>query len=335
MTKLRAWLRRLSATLRSLRLDDQAGEELRFHLEMETAAAMRQDLSPGEAERKARLRAGVVLSAREAVRDQRGLPWLDDLLGDLRISARGLLRQRGFTAITITALMLAVAINTMIFALVDGVLLQPLPYAEPQRLVRVFESSDQYPKFPLSAAFFLELTRDSQTLDSIALYTGQDLQLMHAERPENLIAVRISHRFLPTLGVQPILGRNFDEAEMRGSPRVVMLSHSLWVNRFEQDPRNCRPHDPAESRKLDSHRRSARGLRARRWRLSFPVAGRIRGAVVARFAGPSRPGHVPVALHERCGETKAWNQLATGTARDRPPCGRPSEALPGRPQRLA
>jgi predicted permease len=224
------------ATLRSRRLDAQADEELRFHLELEAEAAMRHGLSRDEAERQARLRAGVVLSAREAVRDQRGLPWFDDLLGDLRVSARGLVRQRGFTAVTIMALMLAVAINTMIFALVNGVLLQPLPYAEPQQLVRVFESGEQYPKFPVSAAFFLELARDSQTLDSIALYTGADLQLMHDDRPENLTAVKVSHQFFPTLGVQPILGRNFEEADMRGSPRVVILSHSLWVNRFAQDP---------------------------------------------------------------------------------------------------
>jgi predicted permease len=236
MTEMREWLRRLLATLRSRRLDEQADEELRLHLELEAEAGMRRGLSRDEAGRQARLRAGVALSAREAVRDQRGLPWLDDLLCDLRISARGLARQRGFTAVTITALTLAVAINTIIFALVDGVLLQPLPYSEPERLVRTFESSGQYPKFPMSAAFFLETERDSQTFESIALYTGEDLQLMHDDRPENLSAVRVSHRFFPTLGVQPMLGRNFDESEMRGAPRVVILSHSLWVNRFERDP---------------------------------------------------------------------------------------------------
>jgi predicted permease len=221
--------------LRSRHLDGQADEELRFHLDMETDAAMRRGVPRDQAPREARLRAGVSLSARESVRDQRGLPWLDDLFSDLRISARGLARQRGFAAVTITALALAVAINTMIFALVDGVLLQPLPYAQPERLVRAFESSEQFPKFPMSAALFIETERDSRTFESIALYTGEDLQLMHQERPENLTAVRVSHQFFPTLGVQPILGRNFEEAEMRGSPRVVILSHSLWVNRFEHD----------------------------------------------------------------------------------------------------
>lgn len=235
MTSLREWFGRLLATLRSRRLDEQADEELRLHLELETEAGMRRGLSRGEAERQARLHAGTVLSSREAVRDQRGLPWLDDLISDLRISARGLARQRGFAAVTITALALAVAINTMIFALMDGVLLQPLPYSEPERLVRTFESSGQYPKFPMSAALFLETSRDSQTFENIALYTGEDLQLMHDDRPENLTAVRVSHQFFPTLGVQPMLGRNFDESEMRGAPRVVILSHSLWVSRFDAD----------------------------------------------------------------------------------------------------
>ena len=236
MTRLRQWFQRFQSTLRSRQFDERADEELRFHFDMETEAATQRGLPRDAAEREARLRTGVALSAREAVRDQRGLPWLDDLFSDLRISARGLLRQRGFAVVTITALALAVAINTMIFALVDGVLLQPLPYAEPGRLVRAFESSDQFPKFPLSAALFLETERDSQTFDNIALYTGEDLQLMHDDRPENLTAVRVSQQFFPTLGVQPMLGRNFEESEMRGSPRVVILSHSLWANRFERDP---------------------------------------------------------------------------------------------------
>ncbi len=233
MSKLRQWLQRFLATTQTRRLDDQTDEELRFHVEMETDAAMRRGLSREQAEREARLRSGVALAAREAIRDQRGLPWLDDGIADLRISARALLRQRSFAAVTITALALAVAINTIIFALVDGVLLQPLPYNEPQRLVRIFETAD---KFPVSAALFLELGRDSRTLENIALYTGEDLQLMHDDRPENLTAVRVSNQFFPTLGVQPILGRNFDASEMRGSPHVVILSHSLWVSRFEQDP---------------------------------------------------------------------------------------------------
>ncbi len=235
MTKARQWIQRLQATFRS-RLDEQADEELRIHMEMEADAALRRGLTPAEAQREARRRAGSLIAAREAVRDQRALPWLDDLIGDLRVSARSLLRQRGFTAVAVTVLTLAVAINTLIFALVERVLLQPLPYPEPERLVRVFESSERYPAFPLSAAFFLELERDSRTLDNIALYTGEDLQLTHGDRAENLTAVRVSHQFFPTLGVQPILGRNFAESEMRGSPRVVILSNSLWVNRFDGDP---------------------------------------------------------------------------------------------------
>ena len=236
MNTLRQWFERLRATVSTHRLDEQADEELRFHADMAANAAIRRGLSPEEARREARLREGGVLAAREAVRDQRSLPWLDDLFADLRISARGLVRQRGFAAVALTALALAVAINTVIFALVNGVLLQPLPYPEPDRLIRVFESGEGYFKFPVSLGQFQEFTRQSQTLESIALYGGGDLQLMHEGRPENLTGVAVSHRFFPTLGVQPILGRNFEESEMQGSPRVVILTHSLWKSRFGQAP---------------------------------------------------------------------------------------------------
>jgi predicted permease len=236
MNTFRQWLERFRATFSSRSLDDRADEEMRLHLDLETEAAIRQGLSPEEARRRSRLRHGDALSAREAVRDQRGLPWLEDAVSDLRISARGLVRQRGFTAIALTALTLAVAINTVIFALVDGVLLQPLPYHEPERLVRVFESGEQYPKFPVSIGQFHEIVRQSQTLESIALYGRGDMQLMHEGRPENLTGVTVSDQFFPTLGVQPVLGRNFQESEMQGSSRLVILSHSLWRNRFENDP---------------------------------------------------------------------------------------------------
>ena len=161
---------------------------------------------------------------------------LDDTGLDLRHAFIALRRQLGFTLVAVAALAFAVAANTLIFTVADGVLLRPLPYPDPDRLVRVFESTPRNPKFPISILNYLENRRANRTLENIALYTQEDLQLMHDDRAERLTAVQITDDFLPTLGVQPILGRNFLPSEMLRSARVVMLSNMLWSARFQRDP---------------------------------------------------------------------------------------------------
>ncbi|HEV8261955.1 MAG TPA: ABC transporter permease, partial [Burkholderiales bacterium] len=232
---LREILWRVLAALRRRKLDAETELELRAHLELETEAAMRRGLTRAQAEREARLRAGAIPAALEQVRDQRGLGWLYGTMLDLRHACAALRRHPGFTLVLVTALAFAVAVNTLIFALADGVLLRPLPYPDPDRLVRVFEWTPRNPKFPISILNYLEDRRANRTLESVALYTREDVELMHDERAERLPAVQITDDFLPTLGVQPILGRNFSPAEMVRSARVVILSHHLWSGRFQSD----------------------------------------------------------------------------------------------------
>lgn len=236
MGRLREIGWRLAASIRRRRLDRETRAELRFHLDMETRAGVLRGLSPEEARRQARLRAGSVDAGLEAVRDERGLGPFDGTLGDLRHAWAALRRQPAFAAIACTALALAVALNTLIVAIADGVLLRPLPYPSPDRLVRLFEHSARNPKFPVSIGNYLEVRRSARTLSSIALYTGNDMQLMHGERPERLVAVAVTDSFFPTLGVHPALGRNFAAADLRESARVVILSHRLWATRFDRDP---------------------------------------------------------------------------------------------------
>lgn len=230
---VREWFRRLIPGGRS---DKDLESEMLFHLEMEAEAGRRRGLPDEEAYRQAVLRAGSVSSAMEEARDQRNLPWLSGAASDLRHACVGLLRQPGFLSIAATVLTLAVAANTLIFMVVNGVLVKPLPYRDPERLVRVFEWSERYPKFPLSILNYLENRRQSQTLESIGLYTGGDMELMHGEQPQRLTGVRITHDFFPTLGVQPVLGSNFQEAELKQSSRVVILGNTLWRSHFHSDP---------------------------------------------------------------------------------------------------
>lgn len=168
--------------------------------------------------------------------NQHAFTWLDGSALDLRHAFNSLRRQPTFLLVAGGALAAAVAVNTLIFTIVNGVLLSPLPYPQPERLVRVYEYSARDPKFPLSIYNYLEDKRESRLLDGIALYTRVDVQLMHDDRPERLSAVAITDDFLLVLGVRPALGRNFTADELHGNSRSVILSDKLWNARFHSDP---------------------------------------------------------------------------------------------------
>jgi macrolide transport system ATP-binding/permease protein len=236
MTSLIEWFSRVFGLFRRRQLDRQTEAEMKFHVELEIEKGLCHGLTRSEAEREARLKVGSINAAMEPVYDQRGLNFLDGTSLDIRHSCSSFVRRPGFLFIAGGALAAAVAINTLIFAIVDGVILRPLPYPHPERLVRVFEATQRNPKFQISIYNYLEDKRANRTLDGIALYTRDDHQLMHDDRPERLSTVAITDDFLPVLGVSPMLGRNFLPSELNGNARVVILSYSLWTSRFRADP---------------------------------------------------------------------------------------------------
>lgn len=232
---LRELMARIWGLFRRPALDRQTEAEMRLHLELETDAGIRRGLTRAEAERAARLRAGSLAAASEAVRDQRGLGWLDGSITDLRQAWAALRRRPGFLFTAGGILTCAVAVNTLVFTIVYGGLFRPLPYRDPERLFRVFEQSVPQPKFPVSIYNYKEDVKANRTLAGIALYTREDMQLMHEERAEEVTAVAITDSFFPTLGASPALGRNFLAAEMLGSARVVMVSYRFWTERLYSD----------------------------------------------------------------------------------------------------
>jgi predicted permease len=156
---------------------------------------------------------------------------------DLKFAFRQLLKNPGFTAVAVLTLALGIGANTAIFSLVYGVLLRPLPYREPEQLVRVFQSSADQPRFPMSAGAFQDYRERNSSLSGLALYTRQDLELSQDGRAELLSALRITSGFFGVLGVQPLLGREFlREDEAPEHHHVVILSHGLWQRRFNRDP---------------------------------------------------------------------------------------------------
>jgi predicted permease len=162
---------------------------------------------------------------------------MNTLWQDLRYGARMLIKKPGFTLIAVITLALGIGANTAIFSVVNGVLLKPLPYRAPEELIRIFETSQAQPRFPMSGGNFQDYRDQNSTLAGLALYTRQDLELSLDDRPERLAALRVSAGFFDLLGVQPLLGREFRrEDELPDNNAVVILSNRLWQRRFNSDP---------------------------------------------------------------------------------------------------
>ena len=152
---------------------------------------------------------------------------------DLRYSLRLFRKNPGFTLITGAALAVGIGANTAIFSVVNGVLLRPLPYPDPNRLVVANESNGSSLAYPN----FLDWRRENHCFTDIAASQRADFILTGAGQPERLSGLRVSASFLPVLGVNPLLGRNFlSEEDRLGAGGVAILSHGLWQRRFGASP---------------------------------------------------------------------------------------------------
>jgi putative ABC transport system permease protein len=164
---------------------------------------------------------------------------LADFLHDLRFALRMLLKNPGFTIVTIIALALGIGANTAIFSVVNTVLLRPLPYKDPERLVMVWEDASKsgHPRDTPTAANFVDWRNQNQVFEGMAAITDESFNLTGVGDPERLEGMRVSATLFPLLGVEPQLGRVFTAAEDQpGSQRVVLLSYGLWQRRFGGDP---------------------------------------------------------------------------------------------------
>ena len=161
---------------------------------------------------------------------------LHTLRNDVRYAIRLLRRSPGFAAATILTLALSIGANAAIFSAVQGVLISPLPYPEPDRLVRLFEEAPATPHFPMAPADFRDYRAELQTFEGLAAYLRADLQLGDAARPEHLRGMQVTAGFFKLLGYQPLFGREFElDDELPGRNEVVVLSHGLWLRRFDGD----------------------------------------------------------------------------------------------------
>jgi predicted permease len=162
---------------------------------------------------------------------------LEQVTQDVGYALRSLRRTPGFTAAAVLTLALGIGANTAIFSIVNGVLLSPLPYPEPDRLVVVYSRAPDEPRGSSSYPNFLDWTRDNRSFSDLAAFRADDLNLIGRGQPKRVTAEMISESFFRLLGVQPILGRGFFAADDRlGAAPVVLISEGLWRREFGASP---------------------------------------------------------------------------------------------------
>jgi predicted permease len=229
--------RRLVSWIKRERLESDLDDELRFHLEMRALDNMTSGMSDDEARHAARRAFGNLTLVREETRAMWGFTWLERLGQDVRYGLRVLTKSRGFTAVAVVALALGIGANTAIFSVVNTVLLRPLPYRDPDRLVWITQFIPTQGNTLVFDSDYFAWLRQNQVFDGMAAYRRPDFTLTGAGDPERLEAARVTASFFPLLGVAPMLGRSFLVEEDRpGCPPVCVLSHELWQRHFAADP---------------------------------------------------------------------------------------------------
>jgi predicted permease len=232
MNFMSKFAKKLSILLRRKRFQNELDEEMTFH-----RAQVEQDLvSSGmdsEAAKYAAMRQfGNATRLRERSHEVVGFS-IETVLQDLRFALRQLRKNPGFAVTAILILGLGMGASVAIFGFVDAALLQPLPYAEPTRLVAIDESTTLFPRNNLSYQDYVDWKRLNKSLSSLDVYTGMGFRLRTASGTEPVPAARVSDGFFSTLGVRPMLGRGFLPGEDRpGRAKIVILSYGTWLKRF-------------------------------------------------------------------------------------------------------
>ena len=245
--RIEHWFYTIPLRLRSLfrrnRMDAELNEELRDHIDRQIEDNLAHGMGAEEA-RLAALRAfGNPVALREQTRDKWSWSGMELLLNDARISARTLLRTPGFASIAILVMAMGVGANIALFAIVRSVLLNPLPYADPGRLVRLYENVSvgglNFPYGASAGGMYAEWKEHNQTLADMAIAGSTDYNLSSTgeQLPEVVHAGNFSWNMLPLLGVRPALGRPFTTGDDKPSADpTVLLSWGLWKRRFGGDP---------------------------------------------------------------------------------------------------
>lgn len=233
MRTILRFFKRLTALTIRQRYDERLKEEIEEHLALQTEENLRAGFAPADARREAVLKFGAVQAVREEYRETGGLPFLEVLGQDVAFGARVLRKNPGFALVVIFTLALGIGANTALFSIVDGVLLNPLPYPQPGELVTVHASKANFDAGSISWPNFRDWQRDNRTLASIAVSRQRGFSLTGKGNAERLRGDYVSANFFSILGIKPVLGRLFapGEDEIGRSP-VALIGAGLWARKF-------------------------------------------------------------------------------------------------------
>ena len=237
LTRTLAW--RVRSWITMSRVDRDFTEELDAHAAMLIDEHIRRGASPEEARRRALMQLGGITQLRESHREQRGLPLLDRLIQDLRFALRMFAKAPGFTAFAGAALALGIGATTAVFSVANAILLRPLPYRDPSRLVMVYQDTTAFgfPRNNPTPWSFLQWKDRSHALEDLAAMSGESATLVGEGDPLSLMSNRVTANFFTVLGVGGDIGRTFTDEDGRpGAPQTVVLSHALWQQHFGADP---------------------------------------------------------------------------------------------------
>ncbi len=240
------WIRELWQRVRSLRrrnvLESGLDEEIRFHIDEQTQKNLRAGVSPDEARRQALLKFGGIESVKESTRDEFRPALLEDTMRDLRYGFRVMSRTPSFAVAVVSVLAVGIGASTAMFSVVNTVLLRPLPFEEPERLVRIYTRTpgpDGGP-FELSPGKFYDWQRDAESFEGMAMYQCcgfRELALTGTGTARTVRATAVSAGFFDVVGARPVLGRVFrQEEDTPGGRFVIVLSDPFWRSEFAGNP---------------------------------------------------------------------------------------------------
>jgi putative ABC transport system permease protein len=214
-------------------------DELRHHIEAQAEMYVREGLTAAEARRRAQLELGGVEQVKEGCREVRMGTRLELFWQDVKQGARALRKTPGFTAVALVTLALGIGANTVMFSVVQAVLLRPLSFPDPGQLVLINESnlSKGWPSFSVTPPAYTDWRRMNTVFTDMAAYRSQWFNLTGSGDPERLAGARVSAQMFATVGVQPLAGRLFlPEEDAPGKHLVALINESLWRRKFNADP---------------------------------------------------------------------------------------------------
>jgi putative ABC transport system permease protein len=235
---MRTFWAKWKAIFRKRSLDQDLDSELQYHLDMQIAENLQKGMPPGRARAEARRSFGGLEQVKELYRDQRAFPALESAILDVRFALRMMRRSPGFTAIAVLTMALGIGASTAVFSVVNAIVMRPLRFHEPQRLMVILSAEKGGARSFLSAqGVYVDWSERETSFESFAGVRSTSMILSGAEQAHQINVAATSYDFLHVIGVQPVMGRSFTREEDRtGQASVALLDAGFWRREFNSDP---------------------------------------------------------------------------------------------------